>query len=675
MAFRSSGRSFCFGFEITYDESMEPTFEEEYKKLNSAQREAVDMIEGPVMVIAGPGTGKTQILTLRIANILKCTDTAPEQILALTFTEAAVANMRKRLASLIGSQAYQVAIHTFHGFAEHIINTYPEYFPRIIGSRPITEVDQVGVVKDLIEEKNIPFVLLRPYGDRYLYVRDIVSSIGELKREGISCERFAELVAAEERAYENIPDKVHAKGAHIGKVKGEYLKLEKLIAKNKELGVMYSAYEKVLAEGKLYDFTDMIMEVLRALSDNAGLLQILQEEYQYMLVDEHQDTNNAQNKILELMARFHSSPNLFVVGDEKQAIFRFQGASLENFYYFRDMYSDAKLIALSENYRSTQSILDSAESLIASQKSLAAKSNHSESKIKIAEFAKTDEELYFVATDIKEKIKSGVTASEIAVLYRNNADAFPMANILAKMNIPYTIESDQDLFSEPDVAKFIAVLRAIHEYGNNEILATALHVDLWGIAPLDVYRVIRSAYDVRGNDETATKITLYDFLLDKASLARVPLENKTALENMFSRLSDWVSESHNEPLLPFLERVMTESGLLDSILKGPALEERMDALSNLFDEARKIIARKSGATLADFFTYIDTIREHNLFIRRRKGTLDKNKVRLMTVHRAKGLEFEYVYIIHAYAGHFGDKRNVERLKLIDRVYQLTTSKD
>ncbi len=669
MAFSLSGRSFCFVSKIPYDETMSLTFEEEYKKLNPAQREAVDTIEGPVMVIAGPGTGKTQILTLRIANILKRTDTAPEQILALTFTEAAVANMRKRLANLIGSQAYQVAIHTFHGFAEHIINTYPEYFPRIIGSRPITEVDQVGVVKDLIEEKNIPFVLLRPYGDRYLYVRDIVSSIGELKREGITEERFAELVSAEERAYENIPDKVHAKGAHIGKVKGEYLKLEKLIAKNKELSMMYSAYEKVLAAEKLYDFTDMIMEVLRALSDNAGLLQILQEEYQYMLVDEHQDTNNAQNKILELMARFHSSPNLFVVGDEKQAIFRFQGASLENFYYFRDLYPGAKLIALSENYRSTQAILDSAESLIASQKSLAAKSNHPESKIKIAEFAKTDEELYFVATDIKEKIKTGVTASEIAVLYRNNADAFPVANILAKMNIPYTIESDQDLFSEPDVAKFIAVLRAIHEYGNNEILATALHVDLWGIAPLDVYRVIRSAYDVRGNDETKKK-TLYDFLSDKASLAIVPLESKTALENMFSRLSAWVSESHNEPLLPFLERVMTKSGLLDSILKGPALEERMDALSNLFDEARKIIARKSGATLADFFIYIDTIREHNLFIRRRKGTLDRNKVRLMTVHRAKGLEFEYVYIIHAYAGHFGDKRNVERLKPIDSVYEL-----
>lgn len=640
-------------------------FDAEYKKLNKAQKEAVDTIDGPVMVIAGPGTGKTQILTLRIANILKQTDTAPENILALTFTEAAVANMRRRLALLIGSHAYQVAIHTFHGFAEEIINHYPENFPRIIGSRPISEVDQTAIVKELIDgtRNTVSLVLLRPYGDRFLYVRDIVSSIGALKREGISSDRFAELVATEERAYENISDKIHEKGAHKGKVKAEYIKLEKLIAKNKELSILYSAYERELEKEKVYDFTDMIMEVLRALEKNKDLLQILQEMYQYVLVDEHQDTNNAQNKIIELLLNFHENPNLFIVGDEKQAIYRFQGASLDNFYYFQYAYKNARLIVLTENYRSTQSILDSAESLISGSAPLVARVSHQNAKIAIGQFTNTNEELYFVAKDIEEKIRQGVEPAEIAVLYRNNTDAFPLAKILAKIDIPYTIESDQDLFSEIDVAKLIAILRAIYEYGNDEMLASALHVDLFGIAPLDLYRVIRSAHDSKSK-------TLYDFLSDKKKIHALELENPLALEHFLTQLSTWVMESHNEPLLTFLERVMTESGLLDSILKGPSTEERMDALSNLFDEAQKIIARKSDATLTDFFMYIDTIREHNLFIRRRKGTLDTGKVRLMTVHRAKGLEFEYVYIINAYSGHFGDKRTTERLKLIDSIYEL-----
>ena len=157
-------------------------FSEFYEKLNKEQKESVDIIEGPVMVVAGPGTGKTQILTLRIANILAKTDTKPENILALTFTEAAGANMRKRLTEIIGASTYRVAINTFHGFCNEIIKNYPEEFPRIIGSRQITEIDQIAVLEKIVDE--IDLELLRPFGDRFLYVRDILSSINELKREG-----------------------------------------------------------------------------------------------------------------------------------------------------------------------------------------------------------------------------------------------------------------------------------------------------------------------------------------------------------------------------------------------------------------------------------------------------------------------------------------------------------
>src|SRR3989337_456483 len=152
-------------------------FDELYNKLNPEQKEAVDTIEGPVMVVAGPGTGKTQILTIRIANILAKTDTKPENILAITFTESGVASMRKRLVDIIGTTAYRISIKTFHGFCNDIIKNYPEEFPRIIGSKQITEIDQIAVLEELID--SLPLDILRPFGDRFLYVRDILSSINE----------------------------------------------------------------------------------------------------------------------------------------------------------------------------------------------------------------------------------------------------------------------------------------------------------------------------------------------------------------------------------------------------------------------------------------------------------------------------------------------------------------
>ena len=210
----------------------EKAFFEQYKNLNSQQREAVDAIEGPVMVVAGPGTGKTQVLTLRIANILDKTDTEPESILALTFTESAAASMKRRLAEIIGSPAYSVAINTFHGFCNDVIKTYPEYFPRIMNSINITEVDQINIIKEFSEFR----------------VKDTLKKINDFKKDGLS------------------PKEV-----------------EKIYPHTKKFGVrtakIYAKYETELKKQKLYDFSDMILEVLRTLKKNKNLLQILKERY------------------------------------------------------------------------------------------------------------------------------------------------------------------------------------------------------------------------------------------------------------------------------------------------------------------------------------------------------------------------------------------------------------
>jgi len=638
-------------------------FEEAYKSLNKEQKEAVDTIEGPVMVVAGPGTGKTQILSLRIANILLKTDIEPENILALTFTESGVASMRKRLAELVGSPAYQVSISTFHGFANNVIKENPEEFSRIIGSRSITEIDQMSIIEEIILETDLD--ILKPFGDTLYYTRSINSSINELKREGVSVEEFKDIVEKSEKEFKAIDDLYNEKGAHKGKMKGKYKLLEKQITKNRELSSVYERYQEKLEENKYYDYNDMIMEVLRELEENEDLLLRLQEEYQYVLVDEHQDTNNAQNKILELLSsHFAPNPNLFVVGDEKQSIFRFQGASLENFNYFRKLYPEAKLITLKQNYRSQQTILDSAHSLITGEVALEASVAIDSKPIDLYAFSSPKIENFFIAHDISQKIEAGVEPHEIAVLYRDNKDSFNIADSLEKFGIPFKIESDSDIFSSPKVKKFLILARAVNKYGDDRALSDMLHLNLFDVKPLDVFKVIRSASQKR-------KYSLFDVLSKDKMLSELELEDKEALLEVYSKLEYWVKQSKNTDLIKLLEEILRESGLLQEILSSDDVQNDLDSLDSFFDEVRSIVSTNPDATLEDFFSYIDTVREHNLYIKKKKSSGREGFVRLMTAHRSKGLEFEYVYIVNMHNGKWGNKRRIEPLKLLPEVYMLT----
>jgi len=637
----------------------ESVFLEEYKRLNKAQKEAVDTIDGPVMVVAGPGTGKTQILSLRIANILRETDTSPENILALTFTESGVASMRKRLSKIIGSSAYSVVIKTFHGFANDVIKSNPENFPRIIGSKNITDVDQIAIIEEIIIQTKLE--ILKPFGDTLYYTKPILSAISDLKREGVNPEDFEEIVGVAERDFERISDLYHEKGAHKGKMKSQYQTLQKQVKKNRELFLVYKAYEESLVEKKQYDYNDMIMEVLKSLRNDEDLLLRLQEEHQYILVDEHQDTNNAQNKILELLVNFHDNPNLFVVGDEKQSIFKFQGASLENFFYFKHLYPKAKLVALEENYRSSQKILDSAHSLLSGETKLKSNQKTDEKNIHFYTLDNESAEKYFIANSIGEKIKEGVKPSEIAVLYRNNGDAFPVADMLSRFGLPYVIESDQDILRDAYVKKFITMIKGVQNFGNDDILAEMLHLDLFEISPIDLVRVIRSAKEKK-------KYDLYDVISNKEGLLdKIALENKESFTEAFALVSSWVKSAKNDDLIVCLEKIFRESGLLALSLSHSG--EKLETLNTFFDEARSLESTKPHAKLSDFYTYIETLEKHNISIKRKaKGSVES--VRLMTAHRSKGLEFEYVYIVGAYDGHWGNKTRRDILKLLPGVYSL-----
>ena len=343
-------------------------FESIYKNLNQAQKQAVDTIEGPVMVIAGPGTGKTQILGARIGKILLETDTAPENILCLTYTDAGAIAMRKRLVSFIGTSAYKVNISTFHSFCNDIIQDNLSLFDKT-SLDPISELEKIELLKKLIDgfEKNNP--LKRYRGDVYFEMSNLAKLFSAMKKEGWTSSYLIEKINTyiqeipfrEEFIYKRKYKQFEAGSLKQGLVDIEMEKMEKL----KAAVASFDVYQSLMKSHNRYDFDDMINWVLNAFNENKNLLAQYQERYLYILVDEFQDTSGTQNALIKLLVNYWEQPNLFVVGDDDQSIFRFQGANVENMLHFqKDYVQDVLMIILENNYRSTQPILDASTIII-----------------------------------------------------------------------------------------------------------------------------------------------------------------------------------------------------------------------------------------------------------------------------------------------------------------------
>lgn len=619
-----------------------------YGKLNLTQKEAVDTIEGPVMVIAGPGTGKTQILTLRIANILKVTDAKPENILALTFTEAGARAMRERLHTYIGQAAYRVNIHTFHEFAGILIRLYPDSYERAVGGRPASDLEKVSIIEDIIETGKVRS--LRPHGNPAFYVKPIMSALALMKREYITPGKFVAIINKQEENLEQTP-KIHEKGAHKGKVRGEYQKLEKELAKNRELLFVYRAYDQALTDGNLYDFEDMIFETVEALLKNEDMLRDLQERYQYILADEHQDVNGSQNRILELLASFHERPNLFVVGDEKQAIFRFQGASLENFLFFEEKFPHTKTIALTENYRSVQSVLDLAQELITQVESPAAalrvplnsfskSTGLIEKKVFVHE-AIEDEEL---VNNIKNIIEAGERPEEIAVIVRSNKEVEALALALRLAGVPANATADGDILYHPITTAVRALIKAVLEPANEEALFAVLHAPYWGISRSDLVKVLQA----RNYAQSLARI-----LSDEKTLASLELAAPLAFNKVLTVLEEARSKLVIETPHQILQFLLQSSGFINHLMKTDGLEGGR-VVRRLYDEIESQVRTRQTATLIDISRMFSARTSHGLPLNAPYIHTNRSAVQVMTAHKSKGLEFEQVFIPHLNDTRWGD---------------------
>lgn len=411
-------------------------FLKSYQNLNLEQKLAVDTIDGPVAVIAGPGTGKTQLLSNRVANILDKTDTDPNQILCLTYTDSASFNMRQRLLSIIGKDAYKVNIFTFHSLGTEIINQNPEYFFYGFGYRPIDAIGQINIIQNIITNLPLDNVLNSYHPDLgFTYSHDIIARIKDLKSDGlipsdfqtvleqshillqkiqpnfislfdvkrinkVKLEDFSNfydfvenLEPVETHEFENFKflpkflaelDEVKQQAQEVklfykalGKFRDNWSKkdhvkkyfLNGLRDYNKHLTLVqiYTDYQKQLRANRYFDFEDMLLEVNQAFKHNLDLKYQYQEKFLYLLVDEFQDTNAVQMDLIKHLTNFEvndGKPNIMVVGDDDQSIFKFQKATLENILDFEKTFTEPKIIYLTKNYRSKQTILDFSETVI-----------------------------------------------------------------------------------------------------------------------------------------------------------------------------------------------------------------------------------------------------------------------------------------------------------------------
>ncbi len=630
----------------------EEDFNIAYGKLNKDQKEAVNTIDGPVMVVAGPGTGKTQILALRIANILKKTDAKPEEILALTFTNSGVISMRDRLQKMIGDTAYRINIFTFHSFCEHIIKDFPFYFKKFTGARVLNDLERVQILEEILKQNN--FSELSTFNDEFYFLKDIVRAVNNIKKEGLTPAQFKELIPSWRNALladENVYYKRDYGEYKKGDIKpAEKEKIDHKIEKVNELVAIFELYQAQLDKLGRYDFSDMILSVLAELETNLDLKADLSEKFQYFLVDEHQDTNHGQNRLLELLTdapHLEGKANIFAVGDEKQSIYRFQGASRETFRHFESLYKGVKNITLLENYRSTQNILDTATALIKHNTDLEDTpnlhaNNSKNDKVVVREFSNYKFELLFLAEDIKNKINSGVKPADIAVIYRAHKYVFDIKSVFDHRQIPYTILSKGHILNDSNIRNLITILRVVHNPHDEESLGMALFINFLDLDAYDSVKVLEKFRRTR----TEGKKHIFAIIENKKALQEAEVKNVDKFLAFAELVKKLKIEAGDGDFPNFFKSFLESSGYLKEMLSANDGQDRLLKIDKLFDEIKKQAGERADYKLADFIYFVDAFLKYNLDLESSSPEVIEG-VNLMTAHGSKGREFEYVYIINA----------------------------
>ena len=679
-----------FTFEGMSTPKISANFEKEYNQLNEAQREAVNQIEGEVLVIAGPGTGKTQILAARIANILLKTDAAPENILCLTYTDSGAIAMRKRLIKFIGPDAYRVGIHTFHSFCNFIIQSNLDLFG-LRNLDAVSELEQIQIVHEIIDTFPSNHPLKRYTGEVYYETKRLLNLFEVMKKEGWQAEHITSKIDVYLKEIPLRDEYIYKKDSKYGK-KGEVKQKEyqaevKRMEQLKSAVLTFDIYQEKLKKASRFDFADMILWVNKAFVQTPELLLQYQEQFQYFLVDEFQDTSGSQNELLQLLINYWEQPNVFVVGDDDQSIYRFQGANVENIRNFTTKFSDSlKVVMLTDNYRSSAVILSASKSLI--DKNTERISNNKTLVASNPEYAtiteKPEVRAYFniihetvgIALEIEQLNKSGVALNEIAVIYKNHVQSETLIRYLQSKNIAVNTRRRINVLQEILVKKIITILRYVHaenfrpNSGEN-FLFEMIHFNEFNIDALVVAKMSVEIYRKNFNEKNTSWRNELNQFLGKTQTSLFNENNGAKQIQAFSKIVEGlIRDFANCTLQELIEKIISKTGILFNALTANNKTWNLELLNTFFDFVKNETSKNSKLKLSQLIELIDLMEDNGIQLPAEKISYSENGVNFITAHSSKGLEFEYVYMISCTKDKWDSSRSYNNFKLPDNLFAI-----
>ena len=550
--------------------------------LNNNQQEAVQTTDGPILVLAGAGSGKTKVLTTKIAYLINEKEVNPSSILAITFTNKAAKEMKSRVISMLGMVAHRIQISTFHSFGLLVVKENYDKLDFKANFTILDSDDSLTLVKKIMREMG--------YDSNHFNPKIIRNRISGAKNELMTPDDYEK--------YAN----------------GEF---EKLVVS------VYRKYQDKLLINNSLDFDDLLMLPIKLFKENPSVLKEYQERFKYILIDEYQDTNEAQYNLVKMISAKYK--NICVVGDNDQSIYSFRGSNYRNILNFENDYKNPKVIILEENYRSTKNILNAANSVIKNNKQRKEKNlwtdNEEGEKIKYYRAMDEKDEAFYVVKEIKKLIDNGTNRDNIAILYRTNAQSRNIEDALLRETIPYRVVGSLNFYNRKEIKDLTAYLKLIYNEYDDISLSRIINVPKRGIGNRTIEKLMEKAEN--------EKKSLYEVITDGKEFA-------------FKKQIEYLKEkSESSSLTELVEEVLEITGLRSSLVNENSIEADV-RLENLeeFKSITKTFEERNGlVSLEDFLMEISLVTD----IDEQKQTSDV--VTLMTVHSAKGLEFKNVYIV------------------------------
>jgi DNA helicase-2/ATP-dependent DNA helicase PcrA len=575
--------------------------------LNPAQREAVLTTEGPLLVIAGAGSGKTRVLTYRVAHLITACGVQPNEILAITFTNKAAGEMRDRLEGLLGGVARAIWILTFHAACGRILRREAPRLGYKSNFSIYDQADQVRLTKQCLEDLD--------RDPKRFVPRGIHAQISNAKNQLIG------------------PDD------YLSRVESFY---------DQTVADVYRLYQKRLHDSNAMDFDDMLMLTVEVLERFPEALERWQKAFRYVLVDEYQDTNHAQYRLLQLLAGSHR--NLMVVGDPDQSIYAFRGADIRNILEFERDFPETRVIPLEQNYRSTNSILGAANAVIANNRERKEKNLWSELgeglPVHTIEVEDEHAEARFVAAEIAGLVEEGYSADEIAVFYRTNAQSRVLEDVLVRQGIAYQVIGGPRFYERAEIKDLVAYLQVLDNPFDAAALLRIANRPRRGIGDATLSR-LRAYADGHG-------MSLFESLAypEEAGIGAAPLKNVSALRTLLISLQ---AAAQDLPVPELIEAVLERSGYGEALEAERTIEAqgRLENLHELVGVGREYLQQGQEPTLSGFLQEISLYSDQDAI----RG--EQSLVTLMTIHNAKGLEFKAVFVLGMEEGIFPHMRSIE----------------